>query len=114
MADRPVTTRTLSDLDFHILLALGEGASHGYAIGKDVQERSAGRLDPSTGALYQALHRLLAAGLVAPAETPDDVDTRRKYFALTASGRRHAAAEAGRLDQLVKLARRRKLYSQRA
>ena len=47
--------RVLSDLAFHILLALGEGPSHGYAIGKNVEERSAGRLDPTTGALYQAL-----------------------------------------------------------
>ena len=49
---------TLSDLAFHVLLALGDGPSHGYAIGKDVDERSGGRLDPTTGALYQVLRRL--------------------------------------------------------
>ena len=46
--------QTLSELAFHILLALGDGPSHGYAIGKEVEERSGGRLDPATGALYQA------------------------------------------------------------
>ena len=46
---------SLSDLAFHIMLALGNGPSHGYAIGKDVEEQSGGRLDPTTGALYQVL-----------------------------------------------------------
>ena len=104
----------LSDLAFHILLALGNGPSHGYAIGKDVQEHSAGCLDPSTGALYQALHRLAEEGLIAPADAPGDADARRKYFALTGPGRRAAGAEAQRLDALVRAARKRKLYPQRA
>lgn len=105
---------TVSDLAFHILLALGEGPSHGYAIGKDVETRSSGRLDPTTGALYQALRRLTDEGLIAPVETPDDADPRRKYFALTREGRRAAAKEAERLDALVRTARQRKLYPQRA
>jgi DNA-binding PadR family transcriptional regulator len=104
----------LADLAFHILLALGDGPSHGYAIGKDVEERSAGRLDPTTGALYQALRRLAEEGLIASAAGPQDADPRRKYFALTRRGRRVAANEAQRLDALVRVARQRKLYPQRA
>jgi DNA-binding PadR family transcriptional regulator len=104
----------LSDLAFHILLALGEGPSHGYAIGKDVEERSAGRLDPTTGALYQALRRLTDEGLIVSVPGPEGADERRKYFALTGQGRRAAAAEARRLDALVRAARKRKLYPQRA
>jgi len=102
----------LSDLAFHILLALGEGASHGYAIGKDVEARSGGRLDPTTGTLYQVLQRLAADGLIAAVKSPAGADERRKYFGLTAQGRRAAAAEAGRLDALVRAARKRKLYPQ--
>ncbi len=104
----------LSDLAFHILLALGEGPSHGYAIGKDVEGRSGGRLDPTTGALYQALRRLTEDGLVASADGPQGADPRRKYFSLTAHGRRAAAAEAERLNALVRTARKRKLFPQRA
>ena len=107
-------TPALSDLAFHILLALGDGPSHGYAIGKDVDQRSDGRLDPTTGALYQALRRLTDDGLVQPVDGPDEADSRRKYFALTSRGRRAAAAEAARLDALVRTARQRKLYPQRA
>jgi DNA-binding PadR family transcriptional regulator len=104
----------LSDLAFHILLALGEGPAHGYAIGKDVEEQSGGRLDPTTGALYQALRRLTDEGLIAPADAPADADMRRKYFALTKLGRRATAKEAQRLDGLLRAARQRKLYPQRA
>jgi DNA-binding PadR family transcriptional regulator len=106
-------TRTLTDLAFHVLLALGDGPSHGYAIGKDVAAQSAGRLDPSTGALYQALHRLRAEGLIAPAEAPESSDERRRYFQLTKVGRLAAEAEARRLAALIRTARKRKLYQQR-
>jgi DNA-binding PadR family transcriptional regulator len=107
-------TPALPDLVFHVLLALGPGASHGYAIGKDVEEQSAGRLDPTTGALYQVLRRLTEDGLVTPVDGPGDVDPRRKYFALTRAGRRAAALEAERLAALVRAARQRKLYPQKA
>jgi DNA-binding PadR family transcriptional regulator len=104
----------LSDLAFHILLALGDGPSHGYAIGRHVEAQSGGRLDPTTGALYQALRRLCNERLIAPADGPDAVDARRKYFVLTREGRRAAAHEARRLDGLVRAARKNKLYPQRA
>jgi len=104
----------LTDLAFHILIALGSGPAHGYAIGKDVEAQSGGRLDPSTGTLYQALHRLKEEGLIASVEPPERSDERRKYFQLTERGRRAAEAEARRLHTLVRTARKRKLYPQRA
>jgi DNA-binding PadR family transcriptional regulator len=104
----------LTDLAFHILIALGNGPAHGYAIGKDVEEQSGGRLDPSTGALYQALHRLKEEGMIQSAEPPPRSDERRKYFELTDWGRGAAEAEARRLHALLRTARRRKLFPQRA
>jgi DNA-binding PadR family transcriptional regulator len=103
----------LTDLAFHILIALGKGPAHGYAIGKDVEEQSGGRLDASTGTLYQALHRLKEEGLIASVDPPECSDERRKYFRLTERGRRAAEAEARRLHALVRTARKRKLYPQR-
>jgi DNA-binding PadR family transcriptional regulator len=114
MADDPPAPAHLSDLAFHILLALGDGPSHGYAIGRDVEDQSGGRLDPTTGALYQALRRLTDEGLIEPADGPVDTDERRKYVALTRAGRAAAAGEARRLDALIRAARKRKLYPQRA
>jgi DNA-binding PadR family transcriptional regulator len=112
---RPATepaTPSLGDLRFHILLALGDGPAHGYAIGKDIEARSQGRLDATTGALYQALKRLLADGLIEPVAEPPEpsADARRKYFALTRAGRRAVAAEAEWLESLVRAARRKRLY----
>jgi DNA-binding PadR family transcriptional regulator len=104
----------LSDLAFHVLLALGEGPSHGYAIGQAVEAQSGGRLDPTTGALYQALRRLADDGLINEVDGPREVDARRRYFSLTPSGRRAAAAEAARLDALVRTARKRRLFPQKA
>lgn len=114
MADDSTAPIRLSDLAFHILLALGQGPSHGYAIGKDVEEQSGGRLDPTTGALYQALRRLTDEGLIEPAHGPSDADERRRYFALTRLGRKAAVGEVRRLEALVRAARKRKLYPQRA
>lgn len=104
----------MSDLEFHVLLALGAGPSHGYAIGKAVEEQSGGQLDPTTGALYQVLRRLSDEDLIAAVPTPKETDPRRRYFTLTPQGRRAAAAEAARLDALVRMARKRRLFPQRA
>ena len=68
----------MSDLEFHVLLALADGPSHGYAIGKAVEEQSGGELDPTTGALYQVFRRLSDDGLIASADGPRDTDPRRK------------------------------------
>jgi DNA-binding PadR family transcriptional regulator len=108
----PARRRALVELDFQVLLALGEGPAHGYAIGKELEARSGGRLNPTTGTLYQALKRLVVAGLIEPREVDpgESGDARRKVFALTRLGRRAAAEEAKRLEALVLVARERKLY----
>src|SRR5688500_18821444 len=102
----------LTDLALHVLLAVGRGASHGYAIGKEIEAQTEGRLDPSTGALYQAIKRLTDDGLLKPASPPSgaDVDPRRKYFTLTSAGRREVTEEIARLASLVELARERRLF----
>jgi DNA-binding PadR family transcriptional regulator len=102
----------MTELDFHILLALGDGPAHGYAVGKEIETRSAGRLDPTTGSLYQALKRLTGGGLVRQVAEPRGTpgDARRKYFALTAAGRAAATEEIRRLEALVAVGRQRQLF----
>ena len=103
----------MTDIELHVLLAVGRGAAHGYAIGKDVEERTEGRIDPTTGVLYQALKRLTQDGLLRPARAPagEDTDARRKYFALTAAGKRAVVEEMKRLEEMIATARERSLYS---
>ena len=112
MPKNPSAFVPLSNLSFHVLLVLGDGASHGYAIGQEVEDWSDGKLSPTTGALYQALRRLDEDGLIELAKAPaaGATDTRRQYFKLTRLGRRVAALEARRLEQLVAVARAKNLY----
>ncbi len=102
----------LSNLSFHILLALGGGAAHGYAIGKEIERRSSGKLKPTTGGLYQALKRLTDDGLIegAPDAAAESSDSRRQYFRLAPRGRQVAAAEARRMQELVLTATEKKLF----
>ena len=107
--NRPDSHLPLGNLVFHILLALGDGPAHGYAIIRDVEERSGGHVTVRSGSLYAAIQRLTESGLVAPADAPPGEDARRKYHRITDLGRRVAAAEAGRLAGLISLARARNL-----
>ena len=107
----------LEDLPFQILLALGAGESHGYAIGKEIEERTSGRLNPATGALYQALRRLREDSLIEPCDPPVDEergDPRRRYFKLTSTGKRVMALEVERLEGLIRVARERSLAPKRS
>jgi DNA-binding PadR family transcriptional regulator len=100
----------LSELAFQILLALGEGAAHGYGIGKEIEGRTGGRLNPTTGSLYQAIKRLTDDGLIEGATPEEDPgDPRRKYFRLSPLGRRVMSLEVERLAELVRVARERAL-----
>jgi len=105
---RPADFIPLSDLTFHILLALGAGASHGYALGKEIERRSEDRLNPATGSLYQSLRRLREAGLIRETGRPKRInvrDGRRQYFDLTPLGREVFLLEARRLESLLMVAR---------
>lgn len=95
----------LTPVVFHILLAIADGHTHGYAIGQAVEEVSGLRMGPGT--IYGSLQRMERDGLVAEAEDPDD--DRRKPFVMTEEGRRALEAEAARIDRLAALARSREL-----
>ena len=88
---------------FHILLALAEGATHGYAAMQAVREQSGGRVSVGTASFYRHLSRLMDDGLVAEAAArPTDDDPRRgAYYRLTPRGLRVLAAERTRLAALV-------------
>jgi PadR family transcriptional regulator PadR len=107
----------LSAGDFHVLMVLTEGASYGYAIMKAVEQHSEGAVAPEIGSMYRILSRLMTAGWVEEVETPGDApsSTRgrdRRYYGLTAAGRRVAHAEARRLAAVLELARSRHLLAE--
>src|SRR5882724_8614702 len=93
---------------FHILLALSDDDRHGYAIIQDVALRTGGALKLSAGTLYRSIQRMLEQGLLVETRdrpAPEDDDERRRYYRITPLGTAVARAEAGRLNQLVKMAR---------
>jgi len=63
-----------------ILSSLADGAKHGYALTKDIEQFADVRLAPGT--LYEALARLEGQGLIEPVPSDD----RRRPYRLTAGG----------------------------
>lgn len=98
----------LTHLAFHVLLALADGPSHGYALVREVRARSSGKVDPGTGSFYSVIHGLCDQGVIESVEPPDGAaPDRRRYYALTPLGRRVLAAESARLEGLVREVSRR-------
>jgi len=92
---------------FHMLLALGEGERHGYALKREILQRTGGKLNLGSGALYGSINKMLVQGLIEESEERPDAhldDERRRYYRITPLGRRVAQAEAVRMRQLVRLA----------
>jgi DNA-binding PadR family transcriptional regulator len=92
----------LRPVEFEILVSLGRGPRHGYAILQESEERGEGV--PGLTTLYRALQRMAERGLIEGVDTDAD-DRRRDVYALTALGRRVAEAEARRLEALLGVAR---------
>lgn len=92
---------------FEILVALAEGERHGYAILQDIAARTDGKVKLSPSTLYSAIRRLLEEGWIEELdERPsDNNDERRRYYRLTAEGRKVAVTEAKRLERLLADAR---------
>jgi PadR family transcriptional regulator, regulatory protein PadR len=72
-------------LELVVLAALRDGPRHGYAIIKDLRDRSGGELDILEGTLYPALHRLEQAGLVK-SRWATAAGRKRRVYALTTRG----------------------------
>ena len=96
----------LKPIALHILLALTEHDSHGYAIMGEVKELTSGRLRIGPGTLYAAIKRLVEARLIEECEADTE---RQRCYRLTRKGRELGAEEAVRLAELVRAARKRGL-----
>jgi transcriptional regulator len=80
-------------VDLLILQALRNGPSHGYSVSRWIRDRTEGVLTTEDAALYQALHRLEARGLIAAEWGVSENNRRAKYYSLTVTGRRHLRSE---------------------
>ena len=105
--ERPHDLLPLKTAWFHILLALADGAQHGYAIRARVEERTAGRVKLWPATLYGSVREMSEAGLLEAVQDADDADhdQRRRYYRLSRLGREVLRAETDRLQALVDAAR---------
>ena len=97
----------LSPVVFHILLSLGEGERHGYALKREISLRTGGKLKLGPGVLYGSINKMLELGLIEESDDRPDPhldDARRRYYRITPYGRKVAQAEAARMRELVQLA----------
>lgn len=104
----PETLLPLPAATFHILMALSDADRHGYGIIQEVASRTAGAVTLGAGTLYRSIQRMIEQGLLEEIDerpAPEDDDERRRYYRITRFGRRVAEAEAGRLTNLVRLAK---------
>jgi DNA-binding PadR family transcriptional regulator len=86
-----------------ILLSLANSPRHGYALLKDIETLSMGRVRLSTGTLYGALRRLLEDSWIERFEQEDTAREKQAYR-LTTIGRAQLDGELDRMKQLTRTA----------
>jgi DNA-binding PadR family transcriptional regulator len=101
---------------FQILLSLADEDLHGYGIMRQVAEQTGDRMRLGPGTLYSSIQSLLEEKLIEEVDPPenrgDDAPAgqeRRRYYRLTAGGRKVARSEADRLADTLRVARAKKI-----
>ncbi len=106
--DGPPAATPLTPVALHVLIALGDGPLHGYALMHQVVARGVRDVALAPGTLYRVLDRLRTDGLIEEIDRAEidgcpvrGGDTRRRYYRLTDHGRHEALGEKRRLLTLI-------------
>ena len=97
---------------FQILLSLAGEDLHGYGIMRQVAEQTGGRMRLGPGTLYSSIQSLLEEKFVEEVDVREAAKLgheRRRYYRLTAAGRKLARSEAVRLAGWLRVARAKKI-----
>ena len=70
-----------------VLGLLAEGDLYGYAIIREIEERSQAVFRMSEGSLYPILHAMEKEGLLESYRALSEIGKERKYYRITAKGR---------------------------
>ena len=105
----PKSQLPLKPVELLVLSMLSAGDRHGYGIRQDIIEHTRGEMELEAGNLYRTIRRLETDGLVDEASGASSADERRRYYRLTAFGRRVLGAELERLRDLVRLGEERRV-----
>src|SRR6201989_1055518 len=85
--------------DLLILRLLNSGSLNGWDIMQRIELLSGDVLTVTAGALYPALHRLEARGLISAVWRPSDNNRRAKFYGLTTRGRKQLEAQRKQWEQ---------------
>ena len=99
--------------DLIVLSVLAEGPRYGYAISKQVAAQSEGAIRLSAGMLYPLLHELEQQGLLlsswelvqASDNQDEDKGRKRKWYELTAAGKKRLTAQAAEWSDYAEVIR---------
>lgn len=98
---RHVGPRPISEPVLLILSSLADKPRHGYALMKDIETLSGGRVRLSTGTLYGALRRLLENDWIERFEQ-EDTSREKQAYRITEAGRRQLQLELDRMKQITR------------
>jgi DNA-binding PadR family transcriptional regulator len=100
---KPPNAKPLTEPVLLILTSLAECPRHGYALIKDIESLSDGRVRLSTGTLFGALRRLLELSWIERF-VQEDTSRDKIAYRLTSSGRRQLEMELNRMKHLTRAA----------
>ena len=85
-----------------ILASLEDGQLHGYDVAREITRKSGGLLTFHVASLYPLLYKLEDRGWISGRWVEKAGQRRRRYYRLTAEGRRVLAAQRGRWSAFVR------------
>jgi len=97
---------------FQIMLSLADGNRHGYGIMRQVEEQTGGKIRLGPGTLYSSIQALLEEKLIEEVDLRGEAESgheRRRYYRLTAGGRKLARSEAEKIADFLRVARAKKI-----
>ena len=99
----PGEGRALTEPVLLILISLAHQPRHGYALIKDIETLSHGRVRLGTGTLFGALRRLFEDAWIEQFEL-DDTSREKQAYRLTPAGEARLQNELERMKQLTRAA----------
>lgn len=93
MADQIESELLRGSMDLMVLSVLAQSPKYGYLLQKALSDNSQQQIKLSAGTMYPLLHRLEEAGLVS-SRWDDSTGRRRKWYELTAKGRKKLVKQA--------------------
>jgi len=109
--DDAQTFLPLTPATFHILATIAAGPMHGYAIKREVEDRTNGVVRLGAGTLYTGIQRMEREGLLEESAPPNDsgkeAGSRWRFYQITQLGREVLDLEVTRLENDLETVRAR-------